>query len=46
MVEPRLERQLTADVDETHQLMRRFLLNLRRKQKSRGGREVAEAHIC
>jgi hypothetical protein len=35
--EPRLKRQLTADVDETHQLMRRFLFNLRSEQSAEVG---------
>jgi hypothetical protein len=45
LVETRLEGQLAANVDKAHELVRRRLFNLRRKQESTGRREIAEADI-
>jgi hypothetical protein len=45
MLEPCLQGQLAADVDEAHDLVRRLLFDLRHEQKRAGWREVAEADI-
>jgi hypothetical protein len=38
LLETRLERELAANVDKAHDLVRRLLFNLRRKQERTGRR--------
>jgi len=45
VVQPRLQRQLAADVDEAHQLVGSLLFDLRLQPERAGWREIAEPDI-